>query len=233
MDLVIPTPEFELKLPISKQTVKYRPFLVKEERVMLVLKESTDSNMVLNNLKKIMNQCILSELDIDKLTYSDFEYLFLNMRVRSMGESVDFNTTCPSCGKSLPIEIDLNDLCEDMEKKEIPDPKLMLTEDIGVMVTPLKLKDAAAANVVAEKTPVQSVMFFIEKVFTKETVYSFDEVSPKDKVTFIDSLTAKHVDMIMERISEFPKLEAIVPMKCFHCEHEFEFKAEGLETFFT
>ena len=60
-------------------------------------KESTDSNMVLNNLKKIMSQCILSELDIDKLTYSDFEYLFLNMRVRSMGESDDINTTCPSC----------------------------------------------------------------------------------------------------------------------------------------
>ena len=124
MDLVIPTPEFELTLPISKQKVQYRPFLVKEERMMMVLKESKDTNHGFQNLKKIIANCIISDFDVNTLSYTDFEYLFLNMRVRSMGEHVDFKTTCPLLWKKTPIEIDLNAICEkDMEDLRFPKVK--------------------------------------------------------------------------------------------------------------
>ena len=101
-NLVIPTPEFELtRQSVVKSSVPTFP--CEEERMMMVLKESTDTTMIIQNLKKIVANCIISDFDVNTLSYTDFEYLFLNMRVRSMGEHVDFKTTCESCGKMTPI----------------------------------------------------------------------------------------------------------------------------------
>ena len=232
-NLVLPTPEFELKLPISGDVVRYRPFLVKEERMMMILKEATDPNMVIQNLKKIVKNCILSDLNINNISYTDFEYLFLNMRVRSMGETVDFNTQCDSCGKPTPVSINLNDVCTNLEEVELPETDVMLTEDIGVKVCPLKLRDAAAASAIAEKDSVQAIMVFIEKVYTKDNVYDFSEATERERVAFVDSLSLKHVEMIMETINKFPKLKTKTNVTCVNCGESFDFEAEGLENFFT
>ena len=85
----LPTPEFTITLPISQQLVRYRPFLVKEEKVFLILKESNDQKFILDNILKVMQDCVLNETQIKDLPYNDFEFLFLNMRVRSIGERVD------------------------------------------------------------------------------------------------------------------------------------------------
>ena len=232
-NLVIPTPEFELTLPISREKVQYRPFLVREERMMMVLKESTDTTMIIQNLKKIVANCIISDFDVNTLSYTDFEYLFLKMRVRSMGEHVDFKTTCESCGKMTPIEVDLNAICEKVEGSEVPEGKVMLTDDIGVMLSPLRLRDAATASALAEKDSVQAVLVFIDKVFTKDAVYNFHESSPSDRAKFIDSLSMKHVDLILAEVSKYPKLETTEKVTCANCGATFDFHAEGLETFFT
>tara|TARA_R100001510_G_C7655770_1_gene215129 strand:+ start:3944 stop:4654 length:711 start_codon:yes stop_codon:yes gene_type:complete len=232
-NIVIPAPEFELKLPISGETVRYRPFLVREERMMMILKEATDMSTVVQNLKKIVNNCVLSELDTTNLSYTDFEYLFLNMRVRSMGESVDFNTECECCKKPTPVSVNLNDLCTELENMDLPENTVMLTDDIGVMVSPLKLRDAAVATQIAEKDSVQAIMVFIEKVFTKDAVYDFAETTNKEKTSFIDSLSLKHVELIMNTINSYPKLKAEIDVSCINCGENFKFSAEGLENFFT
>mgnify|MGYP003126825186 CR=1 FL=1 len=232
-NLVLPTPEFELKLPISGDVIRYRPFLVKEERMMMILKEATDPNMVIQNLKKIVKNCIISDYNINNITYTDFEYLFLNMRVRSMGEAVEFNTQCECCNKPTPVSVDLNGVCTNLEETDLPETDVMLTEDIGVKVCPLKLRDAAAASAIAEKDSVQAIMVFIEKVYTKDNVYDFSEATERERVAFVDSLSLKHVEMIMETINKFPKLKTETNVTCVNCGESFDFEAEGLENFFT
>ena len=161
---VIPTPEFSLRLPISGENVKYRPFLVKEEKLFLMLKESKDNGMVIENLKKIMQRCILDETRMSDIAYADFEYLFLNMRVRSIGEKI--------------------------------------------------------------------IAAFIDKVFTETDVSSFSELSTSDQSAFIDSLSIKHIESIMQCVQKFPKVKANVEYTCTHCQHKDNFKVEGLENFF-
>ena len=106
----IKTPEYVIELPISKQKVTYRPFLVREEKMFMMLKEAKDQNLLVNNLKKIVEQCIIDGPNIDDISYNDFEILFLSMRVRSMGESVDLSLKCKSCGKQSPVSINLDDV---------------------------------------------------------------------------------------------------------------------------
>ena len=232
-NLVLPTPEFSLNLPIAGKTVKYRPFLVREEKLMLVLKEAKDTAMVLENLKKIMQRCVLCDTSVADLTYSDFEYLFLNMRVRSIGESIDIEVSCESCGKRTPVEIDLNKICEEMESAKIPTKEIMLTNDIGVIIKPLELKYAGVAASLSEKDQMKMVALFIDKVYTKDQVFTFHEMSGQQQSDFIDSLSLKHMSQIMDKVQEFPNLKTKVKYTCTHCGHESEFVVEGLENFFT
>ena len=229
---VLPTPEFSLKLPIAGTTVKYRPFLVREEKLLLLLKESKDDKLVIDNLKKVMQLCILDDTDINKISFSDFEYLFVNMRVRSMGESVDLEVCCDSCGKMTPCSIDLNAVSEELENVPLPDRNIMLTDEIGVIVKPLELRDASAAANIAEKDQLKIVALFIDKVYTKDEVHSFLEMSPEHQTAFIDSLSMKHISDIMKVVSEFPRLKANVEYVCTHCGNESSTTIEGLENFF-
>ena len=229
---VIPTPEFSLRLPISGENVKYRPFLVKEEKLFLMLKESKDNGMVIENLKKIMQRCILDETRMSDIAYADFEYLFLNMRVRSIGETIDLETKCDSCGKKTPCVIDLNAVTEEMEKSTVPDKTIMLTDKIGVIVKPLDLRNAAAVSNLADKDQLKIIAAFIDKVFTETDVSSFNELSTSDQSAFIDSLSMKHIESIMQCVQKFPKVKANVEYTCTHCQHKDNFKVEGLENFF-
>ena len=232
-NLVIPTPEFSLKLPISGHTIRYRPFLVREEKLMLTLKEAKDNNMVLENLKKIMQLCIIEEYNVNDLAYTDFEYLFLNMRTRSIGESVDLEVPCSSCEKKTPCSLDLNEVSEAISNTELPETSIMLTEQIGVIVKPLDLRHAGVALNLTEKDQLKGVALFIDKIYTKDEVHTFAELSPQQQNAFIDSLSMKHLTKITDRVNEFPSLSAKIDYTCTHCGHSGSHAVEGLENFFT
>ena len=229
---VVPTPEFSLKLPVSGKVVRYRPFLVKEEKLLLMLKESKDNTMVLNNLNKIMQLCILDDTKVCDFSYADFEFLFLNMRVRAIGETIDLETECQSCGKKTPCVVDLNAVTEEMENTTVPDSTIMLTDNIGVIIKPLELKNAAAISNLPENDQLKIIAAFIDKVFTESDVSSFDELSKEDQSSFIDSLSMRHISTIMEKVGQFPRLKTEVNYTCTHCQHEGKIEIEGLDNFF-
>lgn len=230
--IVIPTPEFSLKLPISGETVKYRPFLVREEKLLLMLKEAKDNALVIDNLKKIMQLCILDDTSIANISYADFEFLFLNMRVRSIGETIDLETECESCGKKTPCVADLNQVTEEMEAATVPDKTVMLTNEIGVIVKPLELRNASAVANLQEKDQLKIIAAFIDKIFTENDVSSFTELSTDHQAAFVDSLSMKHISMIMERVAQFPRLKADIEYTCTHCQHKGKMRIEGLDNFF-
>ena len=228
----LPTPEFTITLPISQQLVRYRPFLVKEEKVFLILKESNDQKFILDNILKVMQDCVLNDTQIKDLPYNDFEFLFLNMRVRSIGERVDLEVKCKSCGSPSPVSVDLNDINMGSEDDKINN-EIMLSEEIGISCLPRKVKDAANANLVAKQDPIQSVAYFIDKIYTKDQTYNFSELDQKDKNAFIDSLSMKQLTQIMDFVESLPSAKANVKFKCASCGADNDYTIEGIDNFFT
>ena len=229
----IKTPEYVIELPISKQKVTYRPFLVREEKMFMMLKEAKDQNLLVNNLKKIVEQCIIDGPNIDDISYNDFEILFLSMRVRSMGESVDLSLKCKSCGKQSPVSINLDDVCETTKKTDIGEAKIMLNEEVGVICTPIKMSRMGQAASLTEKDTVNSVAFFIDKVFTKDQVYTFSEMPFSEQKAFVDSLSMKHITEITQYAEKLPTASCEVNYTCASCGAQNDQIVKGLENFFT
>ena len=102
------TPTYELRLPSTDQILKYRPFLVKEEKILIMAMESEEETQMINAVTTILKNCIVSKLKVDELSIFDIEYIFLNIRAKSIGEKVDLNITCPDDGTTVvPIELNV------------------------------------------------------------------------------------------------------------------------------
>ena len=115
--MALPTPgypTFELELPSNGKTVKYRPFLVKEEKVLLLALESQDEKQITSAVKDLIKNCVISRIKVDNLPSFDLEYLFLQIRSKSVGEVVEFNTKCEKCNHTIPVSVDISNLVPDM-----------------------------------------------------------------------------------------------------------------------
>ena len=119
-----------------------------------------------------------------------------------------------------------------MENTTVPDSTIMLTDNSGVIIKPLELKNAAAISNLPENDQLKIIAAFIDKVFTESDVSSFDELSKEDQSSFIDSLSMKHISTIMEKVGQFPRLKTEVNYTCAHCQHEGKIEIEGLDNFF-
>jgi|TARA_Y100000114_G_scaffold38349_1_gene34047 hypothetical protein len=228
----IKTPEYELTLPISKEVVTYRPFLVREEKMFMMLKEGTDQNHILNNMKKIVSQCIVNGPDVNKISYNDFEFLFLNMRIRSIGEELDIHIKCSKCEKPTPVSVSLEDVVVKVKEGDNNQKKIMINDDVGVICSPMKMQHVGDALVSAERDPITAVIHFIDSVFTKDQVYKFDEVDQKERKAFVDSLSMKVVTEIIEFVDGLPAAEADIKYTCASCGHADTYNVKGLQNFF-
>ena len=134
------TPEFTTTIPSGK-SVRFRPFLVKEEKMMLMAKESISGEEVFDLVDRVVRSCVVDDTNVDDLSFFDVEHLFILMRVRSVGETVDVTRKCSSCGKSFPVSIDISKIGLSGEIPESND--IMLSETVGVTVKNLDGKTLA------------------------------------------------------------------------------------------
>ena len=121
---ILETPTYELKLISVDEPVKYRPFLVKEEKILLTAMEGEDSIEIINAVKQILKNCTLDYLDVEVLPTFDMEHLFLNIRSKSVGETSDIIIECEKCEESIPINIDLSDIYPTIDENHTPQIKL-------------------------------------------------------------------------------------------------------------
>jgi DNA-directed RNA polymerase subunit M/transcription elongation factor TFIIS len=224
------TPEFNTKLPSGKE-VTYRPFLVKEEKVMLTIKESKNVKDILGCMVGTVSNCIVSGADIRELSYNDIEHLFILMRCRSVGEEVEINHKCKACGKESPVSIDISNIGL---SKEYPESDVvMLNDEIGITVRPLGVDGMGKVAGIGEDNPLETIQYIVHTIFNSENVYNFADLNKKEKQEFVDSLSLSQVKQIMEKMAEFPRCSIKVNVTCPHCGEQEEINVEGIENFFT
>ena len=235
----IDTPVYDLELPLSKKKIRFRPFLVKEQKNLLMAMESGDSKSIEQNVKQVLNNCTVTEnIDIEKLPVLDVEYYFLNLRARSVGEIVENKYRCDNqvdgsaCGNIMETSLNLLDIKIEGVKEN--DDVIQLTDTISIK---LKYPEFSVINKLSKLTDVSDIAFemiadSVEYIYDGEQFYYAKETTTEELVEFIESLNQQQFAKIEDFFANLPKLEKKIEMKCSRCGFEHTLDVEGLESFF-
>lgn len=221
------TSKYTVEIPSTKKKVEIRPFLVKEEKILIQAQESEDQKQIIRAIKDIIRVCSFEKINPNDLTLFDLEYIFLQLRARSVGETVEFKVNCKECDKPNVITLDLTEVKVQFPKKKI-DPKIQLNDQVGVILRPIRVKDMHKI----ENNITESIIASIESIYDEDNVYPTDDASKKELEAFVDSLSHSHLETIQEFIENQPKLEHVLEYTCTFCGHENELKLSGLADFF-
>jgi hypothetical protein len=236
----IDSPTYRMELPLSKTKIEFRPFVVKEQRNLLMAVESKDSEAIQKSVRDILNNCtITSNVDIETLPIVDVEYYFMNLRARSVGEIVETRYKCNNIveGKKCNniMEKDINLLEIQVENKDATDPVIQLTDTISVK---LKYPDFSFVKESLQFDDINDLTFnmiakSIEWIYDGEQYYYTKEVPQQETVEFVEQLSQAQFEKIEAFFSALPKLRTMIEMDCRKCNFHHEIEVEGLESFFT
>ena len=233
----ISTPTYELTLPSSNRKIKYRPFLVKEEKILIIAMESQDTKQIARAVKDVLTKCILTKgIKVEKLSTFDIEYLFLNIRGKSVGEHIEVMVTCPDDEKTqVPMSINIDDIKVLSEDGHTPNIKLDDTYT-------LKMKYPSLTEFIKnnfdnlEKLDVNDtfdlIASCIDQVYTEEESWSHQECTKKELNDFVESLNSNQFKMVENFFTTMPKLSHTVKVINPNTKVESEIKIEGLQSFF-
>jgi len=233
----ISTPTYELTLPSSDKKIKYRPFLVKEEKILIIAMESQDTKQIARSIKDVLSKCILSRgIKVEKLSTFDIEYLFLNVRGKSVGEHIEVMVTCPDDGKTqVPMSINIDSIKIKKSDEHIRDIKLDDTYTLRMKYPSLneftKTNFGAVEDVKVDDT-FELIASCIDQVYSEEESWSHQECTKKELSDFIESLNSNQFKMIEKFFETMPKLSHTVKVLNPNTKVESEIKLEGLQSFF-
>ena len=232
-------PTYELELPLSKKKIKYRPYLVKEQKALMMAMESSDAKTIQHNVREILTVCTLSkDVDIDELPIVDIEYYFIQLRAKSVSEISESKYRCNNevedkvCGNIMEAKIDLTEI--QPVQSEYVDPEIQLTDTITVKMKypPFKLiKDSVEMDDITEVT-FNMLAQSIEYVYDGEQFHYAKEVSVEELVDFIEQLNQEQFEKLEKFFNSIPKLSKRIDMTCSKCGFEHHLDVEGLESFF-
>lgn len=231
---VINVPEFETVLPSNGKVVKYRPFLVKEEKVLYMALEGGDIKEITNAVTRVLDACTNNELKIEDLPFFDVEYLFLQLRSKSVGENIDLNLRhlTGECKHITPFSLSLDKV--EVEKKPDHTNKIKLNDQIGVVMKYPSLKNQGRLQSVSELNNLDKLLEFvadsIEMVYDDKNVY--DSFTREEVKTFVEGLNKQQFEKVMDFYLTMPRLTHTIRYTCPKCNKEEEIKLEGLASFF-
>jgi glutamyl/glutaminyl-tRNA synthetase len=235
----INTPTFELVLPSNNKKVKYRPFLVREEKILVMALESEDMNQITNSIIEILNDCILTKgIDVSKLATFDIEYLFLNIRAKSVGESVEVNVTCPDDNKTtVELYIDLDEIKVKKNRKHKDVIKLDDTLSMKLKYPSMQQFvdnnfEVSGTNDSVDKS-LSMITNCIDMIYNEEESWDATESSKDELVEFIEQLNTKQFKEVEKFFETMPKLSHKIKVKNPKTEVESEVVLEGLASFFS
>ena len=206
--LLVPT--YELAVPSTDEKVKYRPFLVKEEKILLIAMESGDTNEMLRAVKDIVDECTFNKLKLGDMPMFDIEYIFLNIRAKSVGEVSKLKVLCQDDGKTYAnIEIDLNDV--EVQVVDNHTNKIELTDEMGVIMKYPTI-DAFGKNGIADistENMLDVIAACIAQIYDKkgEEVYDSKDSTKKELIEFIEQLNTKQFQDIQKFFDTMPSLK--------------------------
>lgn len=235
----IDTPIYDLELPLSKKKIRFRPFLVKEQKNLLMALESDDRESIENNIKQVLQNCTITEkVDIENLPVVDVEYYFLQLRARSVGETVENKYRCDnmvddkSCGNIMETSLNLLDI--KIEGVQDDNDVIELTDKISIK---LKYPQFSVLSKLSKLTDVGDITFqmiadSIEHIYDGEQFYYSNETPQEELLEFVESLSQKQFAKIETFFANLPKLQKKIEMKCSRCGFQHNLDVEGLESFF-
>jgi len=232
-------PVYQLELPLSKKQIKFRPFLVKEQRNLMMAMESEDKDTIEDNIRQVLHNCTLTQdVDIDKLPILDVEYYFINLRARSVGEVVESKYRCENvveedtCNNLMEVKFNLLDI--KIQKDENIKDEIPLTENISIK---LKYPEFSNLNSTTKYESVTDLAFdmivnSVEYIYDGEQFYYAKEAQPGEMTEFIESLNQEQFSKIEEFFNNLPKLNKKIDITCNKCQFNHNIEVEGLESFF-
>ena len=233
----IATPTYELELPSTGETIQYRPFLVKEEKLLVIALESEDTKQITTAIKTVIKNCILTKgVKVEELPTFDIEYLFLNIRGKSVGEVIDVNIICPDDGDTqVTVKIDLDSI--KVQKNEEHSNKIKLDDSIMMEMKYPSLDQFIKNNFDFDDKSAMDQSFeliasCIGKIFTEDEVWSSSDVTKKELTEFLESMNSSQFKDIESFFETMPKLSHKLTVKNPNTGVESEVVLEGLASFF-
>ena len=236
--MALPTmdlPTFELEIPSNKKKIKYRPFLVKEEKVLLLALESENDKNIRDAVFNLLKGCIQSRVKLENLSTFDLEYIFLNIRAVSVGEVVEMNITCQDDNETQ-VKYNLNLTDVDVIFPEGHSNKIMLTDTTGVIMKYPSfdrfVDGQFARGDVDENEVIKIIAESIDQIFQEEEVYDESTTSKKEFVQFVESLTNQQLEKLQQFFETSPRLEKTIKVTNPKTGVESQYTLRGLQSFF-
>lgn len=231
----IATPTFELTIPSSGKKIKYRPFLVKEEKVLVMAMESEELDQIARAIKEVLSACILTRgINIDKLSTFDIEYLFLNVRGKSVGESIDVIVTCEDGETKLPVTIFIDEI------QVVTDPEHKRDIKVDDNLT-LRMQYPSLTQFISQNfgdattldTSFEVIAGCVEMIYSDEETWNAKDHTKKEWIEFIEQLNSSQFKEIEKFFATMPKLSHTIKVTNPNTEVENEILLEGLASFFS
>jgi len=233
----IATPTYSMVLPSTEKEINYRPFLVKEEKLLVLALETEDTKQITTAIKAVLKNCVLTKgIKIEALPTFDIEYLFLNIRGKSVGESLDVNIICPDDEKtSVQVVIDLDDI--KVNKTEGHSNKVELDKNLMMELKYPSLEEFIKSNFDFNDENAMDQSFkliasCVDKIYTDEEVWAAGDCTKKEITEFLESMNSSQFKKIEEFFTTMPKLSHTIKVKNPNTKVESEVVLEGLASFF-
>ena len=235
----ITTPTYELKMPSTGKKIKYRPFLVKEEKILIIALESKDQNEITNSVKDVLKKCILTRgIKVDDLPTFDIEYIFLNIRAKSIGEDIKLIVTCPDDNETeVPVTIYVDEIKVVKPKEHTTD--ISLDKNLSLRMKYPSLNQFIENNFEVEEEPqtvvnktFRLIADCIDTVFTEEEAWEAKDYTSDERLEFIEQLNSKQYKQVEKFFATRPKLSHTIEITNPNTKKKSSIVLEGLADFF-
>lgn len=235
-------PIYETSLVSNGQLIRFRPFLVKEQKLFLMANESEDSKEIVNVIKQVLKNCILDEVDVDSLSTFDIEYLFLQLRARSVGEIANLKFSCNNlvpdkegekkCGNLVSIDVNLLEV--NAEKNPDHTNKIQITENVGIVMKYPTFNSVDILNLNTDNMDqiLDVIVGCIDFIYDSDQVYYAKDTSKKELVEFIENMKQSDLEKISSFFNTLPKVKKEVEFNCSKCGYKENIILEGVQSFF-
>ena len=226
------TPKYKCILPSDGTEVEYRPMLVKEQKILMLAQEQDDEKAMFSAVQDLLEAVTFGKIKPRLLSTIDLEYLFLKVRVKSVGETTTVNLTChdPKCEGTGEAVVDLDNV---EVVGDQPDNKIMINDEIGIELRYPRVADVEALQGLDQGTQsIEMLKKSMVNIFDQENVYPVADTSTQELDEFVDTLSISQMEELAEFFNSIPRLEKEVTSECGSCGKEIEKKLTGLQNFF-
>jgi hypothetical protein len=223
----IAVPQYTLTVPSSGEALKFRPFLVKEEKILLIAMESENQTQIIDATKEIIQNCVYGDINVESMPIFDLEFIFLQLRGKAKGEEIDLKYKCPKCEEEIPILINIDDV--QVQKQPEHTNNIKLTDDLGVMMKyPSIILQNQIENLSDKQNKIEALFLTIIKcidcIYDNENTYPAKDHTEKEMTDFIESLTDAQFQKIAKFFDTMPKLKHEIEL---HCTNKIKGKVKG------